>query len=179
MSRTGGSVLVMQETPSEAVELSNEAQRLARHGKLEEARVAFDRAILRAPGRASVYLDRAEVLEKLGYVSEAKADRRTARALRDALKSGRPAWTAAAAARVEDKDYKEYREYGEDVAGPGRYILNFLLAGFLGLLLTYFLRHEGWLATWISLGICVLGVIVLVASGELASGAITSVDSGG
>ena len=152
----------MQEIPSEAVELNNEAQRLARHGKLEEARAAFDKAILRAPGRASVYLDRAEVLERLGYVSEAEADRRTARALRDARESGRPAWTAAAAARVGDRDY---REYGEDVAGPGRYVLNFFLAGLLGLVLTYFLRHEGWLATWISLAILVLGVIVLVASG--------------
>ena len=56
----------MQEIPSEAVELSNEDQTLARHGKLEEARGAFDKAILRAPGRASVYLDRAEVLERLG-----------------------------------------------------------------------------------------------------------------
>ena len=154
----------MQEIPSEAVELSNEAQTLARHGKLEEARGAFDKAILRAPGRASVYLDRAEVLERLGYVSEAEADRRTARALRDALKSGRPAWTAAAAARVEDRDYRDYREYGEDTAGPGRYILNFILAGLLGLMFTYFLRHEGWLSTWISLGICVLGAIALVAS---------------
>lgn len=164
MSRTEGSVLAIQEIPSEAVELNNEAQRLARHGKLEEARVAFDKAILRAPGRASVYLDRAEVLERLGYVSEAEADRRTARALRDARESGRPAWTAAAAARVGDRDYGEYEDHGEDVAGPGRYILNFLLAGLLGLVLTYFLRHNGWLATWISLGICVLGVIALTAT---------------
>ena len=154
----------MQESPSEAVELSNEAQTLARHGKLEEARAALDKAILRAPGRASLYLDRAEVLESLGYVSEAEADRRTARALRDALKSGRPAWTAAAVARVEDRDYGEHGDYGEDVVGPGRYILNFLLAGILGLVLTYFLRHNGWLATWISLGICVLGVIALTAT---------------
>lgn len=155
----------MQEIPSEAVELSNEAQRLARHGKLEEARAAFDRAILRAPGRASVYLDRAKVLDRLGYVSEAETDRRTAHALRDAIKSGRPAWTAAAAARVEDRDYREYEEYGENAAGLGRYVLNFLLAGLLGLVLTYFLRHEGWLATWISLAILVLGVIAFVASG--------------
>ena len=152
----------MQEIPSEAVELNNEAQTLARHGKLEEARAAFDKAILRAPGRASVYLDRAKVLERLGYISEAEADRRTAHALKAARESGRPAWTAAAAARVEDR---EYREYGEDIVGLGRYVLNFLLAGLLGLVLTYFLRHEGWLATWISLAILVLGVIVLVASG--------------
>jgi len=165
MSRTEGSVLVMQEIPSEAVELNNEAQTLARHGKLEEARAAFDKAILRAPGRASVYLDRAEVLERLGYVSEAEADRRTAHALKAARESGRPAWTAAAAARVEDRDYRDYEEYGEDIVGLGRYVLNFFLAGLLGLVFTYFLRHEGWLATWISLGIFVVGVIALVASG--------------
>jgi len=151
----------MQEIPSEAVELNNEAQRLLRHGKLEEARAAFDEAISLAPGRASVYLDRAKALERLGYISEAEADRRTAHALKAARESGRPAWTAAAAARVEDR---EYSEYGEDIAGLGRYVLNSFLAGVPGLVLTYFLRHEGWLATWISLAILAAMVIILVAS---------------
>lgn len=36
---------------------------------------------------------------------------------------------------------------GEDIVGAGRYILNFLLAGLIGLALAYFLRRRGWLAT--------------------------------
>ncbi len=47
-----------------------------------------------------------------------------------------------------------------DVIGAGRYILNFFLAGFIGLALSYFLRFRGWLATWISLA---TGVVVIVA----------------
>jgi hypothetical protein len=43
-----------------------------------------------------------------------------------------------------------------DEIGPGRYILNFLIAGFVGLILSYFLRKEGWLATWISIPIGVI-----------------------
>lgn len=52
-----------------------------------------------------------------------------------------------------------------DVIGAGRYILNFLLAGFVGLALSYFLRFRGWLATWISLatGVVVIVVIVVIA----------------
>ncbi|MCH7522222.1 MAG: hypothetical protein IH920_00430 [Chloroflexi bacterium] len=38
--------------------------------------------------------------------------------------------------------------------------MNFLLAGFVGLALSYFLRIRGWLATWISLA---TGVVVIVA----------------
>jgi hypothetical protein len=52
---------------------------------------------------------------------------------------------------------------GQDVVGAGRYILNFFLAGFIGLGLSYFLRRRGWLATWISLPILVLTIIVAVA----------------
>jgi hypothetical protein len=169
----------MQEIPSEAIELNNKGQRLLFAGKLEEARAAFDEAISLAPGCASAYTDRAHVLDRLGYVSEAEADRRMAHALKAARKSGRPAWTAAAAAQVEDRDYREYEGYGENAAGLGRYVLNFLLAGLLGLVLTYFLRHEGWLSTWISLAIFVLGIIAIVASGGLALGAIAPVASGG
>ncbi len=52
-----------------------------------------------------------------------------------------------------------------DVIGAGRYILNFLLAGFIGLALSYFLRFRGWLATWISLatGVVAIGVLVVIA----------------
>ncbi len=51
-----------------------------------------------------------------------------------------------------------------DVAGAGRYILNFFLAGLIGVGLTYFLRNQGWLATWISGGIFVLIIIAVAAS---------------
>jgi tetratricopeptide (TPR) repeat protein len=154
MSGTEGSVLAIQQIPSEAVELDDRGQRLLAEGKLEEARAAFDKAVLLAPNRARAYLDRAQVLDKLGFFSEAQSDRQTARALMAAQKSGRPAWTAAAAVRVEDE---------EDVVGPGRYVLNFILAGLPGLAVTYFLRHSGWLATWISLAILAVAVIILVA----------------
>ncbi len=50
---------------------------------------------------------------------------------------------------------------GEDVIGAGRYILNFILAGFIGLGISYFLRRQGWLATWISVVILVLVVLLL------------------
>jgi hypothetical protein len=50
---------------------------------------------------------------------------------------------------------------GEDVVGAGRYILNFILAGLLGLGLTYFLRRSGWLATYICIPIFILGVLYL------------------
>lgn len=51
-----------------------------------------------------------------------------------------------------------------DVVGVGRYILNFFLAGLIGLGLTYFLRNQGWLATWISGGIFVLIIVAVAAS---------------
>lgn len=52
-----------------------------------------------------------------------------------------------------------------DVVGPGRYVLNFLLAGFIGLILTYLLRNHGWLATWICIPVLILLVIVLTSVG--------------
>jgi hypothetical protein len=51
------------------------------------------------------------------------------------------------------------------VAGVGRDILNFLLAGFIGLGLTFFLRRQGWLATWFCVPICILATVYLVAVG--------------
>lgn len=53
-----------------------------------------------------------------------------------------------------------------DVAGAGRYILNFLLAGVIGLGLTYVLRTKGWLATWICIPIFILVVVVLASVGS-------------
>ena len=54
----------------------------------------------------------------------------------------------------------------QDVVGAGRYVLNFLLAGVIGLVLTYLLRNHGWLATWISIPVLILGVIVLASIGS-------------
>jgi hypothetical protein len=53
----------------------------------------------------------------------------------------------------------------KDVVGTGRYVLNFALAGLVGLGLTYWLRERGWLATWISLAICILVVILYASAG--------------
>lgn len=67
--------------PVSAEEFNNKGQRLEIEGKLDEALAAFGEAIVLAPSYANAYLNRAEVLEKLGRVSEAQADRQTARAL--------------------------------------------------------------------------------------------------
>jgi tetratricopeptide (TPR) repeat protein len=148
--------------PVSAEEFNNKGQRLEIEGKLDEALTAFGEAIMLAPSYANAYLNRAEVLEKLGRVSEAQADRQTARALTaagartgPASAVGEPAARAAAIeASMEERD----------VVGAGRYILNFLLLGFIGLGLTYFLRYQGWLATWICLAVFVVVVILIVAA---------------
>ncbi len=57
-----------------------------------------------------------------------------------------------------------------DVVGGGRYALNFLLAGFVGLGLSYFLRRRGWLATWLSLPVGV-GVAFIIAAIAASGGA--------
>ena len=53
----------------------------------------------------------------------------------------------------------------EDIVGAGRYILSFLLVGFIGLGIQYGLRKKGWKATWINAAIFGLLVIVLAAMG--------------
>ena len=58
------------------------------------------------------------------------------------------------------------RSGAPDVVGAGRYVLNFILAGFIGLILTYLLRSHGWLATWICIPIMILGVFVLMSLGS-------------
>jgi hypothetical protein len=50
---------------------------------------------------------------------------------------------------------------GEDVIGAGRYVLNFFLAGLVGLGISYFLRKQGWLATWICAAIFVAIIVVI------------------
>lgn len=51
----------------------------------------------------------------------------------------------------------------KDEIGAGRYILSFLLAGFIGLLVAYLLRSQGWLAIWINAAIFVVLVVLIVS----------------
>ena len=57
---------------------------------------------------------------------------------------------------ASDKDIWQSQERNpagfqdEDVVGSGRYILSFILAGFIGLGIQYGLRKKGWTATWIN-----------------------------
>ncbi len=77
--------------------------------------------------------------------------------------------------QARDNDYWESQARGmsrsraenqdEDVAGAGRYILSFLLAGLVGLAIQYGLRKSGWTATWINAVIFVILVAVLAAAG--------------
>ena len=53
----------------------------------------------------------------------------------------------------------------EDVVGTGRYVLSFVLAGFVGLAIQYGLRKKGWMATWINAVIVVMIVILFAAAG--------------
>lgn len=72
---------------------------------------------------------------------------------------------------ASDKDIWQSQERNpagfqdEDVVGSGRYILSFILAGFIGLGIQYGLRKKGWTATWINAVIFVILVMVLVATG--------------
>jgi len=145
----------MQEAANEAAELRNKGQRLIVEGRLDDALAALNEAIVLAPDYASAYLNRAQVLEKLGRLSDAEADRQTAHALAAAEESRPAGWAGETPARVEERD----------VVGTGRYVLNFFLAGLIGLGLTYLLRERGWLATWISLAVLVGVIILFVASG--------------
>lgn len=155
-----------------ALDLNDKGERLAGEGKLDEALAAFSGAVLASPGYARAWLNRADVLERLGRVAEAEADRGAARSLTaSGMRPFQPPpqaaayqWTAPAPPRAR----LEYER--DDVVGPGRYILNFFLAGFVGLLLTFILRNHGWLATWICLGILVVSVAMLAATGPEAWG---------
>jgi len=156
-----------------ALELNDKGERLRSEGNLEEALKAFSGAVLASPGYAAAWLNRADVLDKMGREDEAEADRQAVRSLAGAVQSyslqqtqTEPTyhWTTPAPPRKLD-GYDQ-----NDMAGPGRYILNFFLAGFVGLLITFLLRNHGWLATWISLAIFAVGVIILVAEGPEALG---------
>lgn len=71
------------------------ALRLVAEGRLSEALEALNEAIRLAPNHAASYLNRADVLGRLGMISQAEADRRTAARLAPA--STPPTESAAAA----------------------------------------------------------------------------------
>jgi hypothetical protein len=56
-----------------------------------------------------------------------------------------------------------YSYQEEDVVGIGRWVLNFIIAGFLGLIITFFLRKQGWTATWVCLGVTVAIAVAYIA----------------
>jgi uncharacterized RDD family membrane protein YckC len=80
--------------PASAQELNTKGQRLLIEGKLDEALAALNEAVLLAPSHVNAYLNRADVLEKLGRVNEAQGDRQTARALTAAGQRSGPASAA-------------------------------------------------------------------------------------
>jgi tetratricopeptide (TPR) repeat protein len=156
-----------------AFEANGRGERLVAEGRLDEALAAFDEAVLASPGYATAWLNHAHVLERLGRTSEAEADREAARSLTAAMES----YTLQNTAQASSSQWKAPTaprtryEYGsEDVVGPGRYILNFFLAGLVGLVITFVLRNHGWLATWISFAIFVVGLVILAAAGPEALG---------
>jgi len=163
----------MQSVSQRAFELNGRGERLVAEGKLDEALAAFNEAVLASPGYATAWLNHAHVLERLGRNSEAEADREAARSLTAAMearsfdsatRASSSQWKAPAVPRTQ-------HDYGsQDAVGPGRYILNFLLAGLVGLVVTFVLRNHGWLATWISFAIFVVGLIILAAAGPEALG---------
>jgi len=156
-----------------AFEANDKGEKLVAEGKLDEALAAFNEAVLASPGYATAWLNHAHVLERLGRISEAEADREAARSLTAAMESRffqQTAQTSSSPRTAPTAPRTQYDYSHEDVVGPGRYILNFFLAGFVGLVITFFLRNHGWLATWISLAILVAGVIILAAAGPDAWG---------
>ena len=154
----------MLSVSSRAFEANAKGERLLADGKLDEALAAFGEAVLASPGYVSAWLNRARVLDRLGRIDEAEADREAARSVTATVRSAAQAPASQWAAPATPRAQYEYRS--EDVVGPGRYILNFFLAGLVGLVITFFLRYNGWLATWICLALFVAVVIILVAAGS-------------
>jgi len=51
-----------------------------------------------------------------------------------------------------------------DTVGTGRYVLNFLILGLIGVGIQYLLRDKGWTATWINGGIVAFVFTMIVAT---------------
>lgn len=65
-----------------------------------------------------------------------------------------------------------------DTIGPGRYILNFLLLGVIGLGIAYFLRNRGWLSVWISVAIWAALLFLVVVIGAILSATMPVEETG-
>jgi tetratricopeptide (TPR) repeat protein len=124
----------MHTVSQRALELNDKGERLRSEGNLEGALKAFSGAVLAWPGYTAAWLNRADVLEKMGREDEAEADRQAVRSLTAAKQSQLYSvpearvevareWIGAAPPEIR------YEGDDEDVVGPGRYILNFSLAG--------------------------------------------------
>jgi tetratricopeptide (TPR) repeat protein len=112
---------------SRAFEANAKGERLVADGKLDEALAAFSEAVLASPGYVSAWLNRAHVLDKLGRIDEAEADREAARSVTATVRSAAQApasqWTAPASPRTQ----YEYRS--EDVVGARTVHLELLPGG--------------------------------------------------
>ena len=86
----------------------------------------------------------------------------TGRTMEDRLEAIERA--VASGARVA-ADPNEPADFAGDKVGVGRYILGFVLAGPLGLLANYWARYYGWRGTWIAVGIMIVAIIFLAATG--------------
>ena len=95
------------------------------------------------------YRSRAEAYRSLGRAVEAQEDL-------DHVSFRQP--TARRSGTLED-------DLDDDVVGIGRYVLSFVLAGFVGLAVQYGLRRKGWMATWINSIIVIVGVALMAAAG--------------
>ena len=139
----------MQSVSERAFEANGRGERLLAEGKLEEALAAFNEAVLASPGYAAAWLNHARVLEKLGRTGEAEADREAARSLTAApqlqLYSVPEAQAEPAREWITAPPPRTQLEYDSvDVVGPGRYILNFSLAGFVGFARFVHAFPAGW-----------------------------------
>lgn len=148
---------IPKDTPPqrEALAQNSEGQRLLGAGKYEEAIAALTEAIDLHPGLTGAYRSRAQAYQRLGREEEAKADLELVASRTPSARQPTP----------EEYDFRgrRWESSSEDVVGTGRYVLSFLLAGFIGLAIQYALRKKGWMATWINAVIFVVGIIALSA----------------
>jgi len=111
-----------------AVEEKNAAaMRLVAEGKVSEALEALNEAIRLAPNHAQFYLNRADVLARLGMMSQAEADRRMASQLSPA---GGPPTESAAGTTVCPSCGQSAPATTRFCAGCGRVLSAVVYAGF-------------------------------------------------
>ena len=135
---------------AEAMTRVNEGIRFVRAREYESSVAAFTEAIELDPSFIGALRSRADAYTKLGKHQEARADL--------ALVESRTPKAPRSQTQPLPYDYRKYSR--EDTVGIGRYIISFLLAGFIGLAVQYGLRKQGWTATWINIVIFVILVIL-------------------